>query len=352
MSKTRAEFNGSEPFTITVDSLSEEKDSQHVLIPRAALHFDKPMSFEIFVKLNNKFLKVVNKGEIPEQERIDRYLVKKNDVLYIENSAIEAFMDERFGQLFENIMSETNVERKINMYVRAVELCFWDIRLVRLHPDKVMRLEMLGEPAYQFIKAPEMRRMLIKNLFVSLDSPLSRRALLGAHLALSMFMSQGECSQRAFKTLLFAALVRDISLKLIEDKDLHDMEIDASSQLFADFRSHPERTIQMIRDAKLSDDALESLILQHHESPNGTGFPSGLKRMETYLPAQFVFISDWAVSTYEKSKKGLSKSEWSGTEYVERLIDNAPDEFKPRLPIILRIIAPALGVKRAFEENP
>ncbi|GAB4013520.1 MAG: hypothetical protein Fur0010_10450 [Bdellovibrio sp.] len=55
---------------------------------------------------------------------------------------------------------------------------------------------------------------------------------------------------------------------------------------------HPELGSQLLDNLKGVRTEVIQIILQHHEQPNGTGYPNGLRGPEIYHPAKIVAIAD------------------------------------------------------------
>lgn len=70
---------------------SELASSQlhYVLIPEAALDATKPLSFDLFVRIGEKYIKVFKKGEEPDRTRMATYRERADDVLYIRSFELE-----------------------------------------------------------------------------------------------------------------------------------------------------------------------------------------------------------------------------------------------------------------------
>lgn len=318
----------------------------YVLIPVSALELEQPSLFDLYVKVGSKYVKVLKKDEMPDLARIQRYLDKKDDALYIESSNIEYFMDEKFSGMFECASSSPSVDSRIRAFLRCAELCYLDLKIVRLHPDKFMRFSMLAELGHEFFSNRFIQRQFLRTSFSSINSPLSRRAVLGGSLALSMLLSKGECTPRIFKSLFIGAVLRDLSVGLVDDKDPHLLRASLSDEDRTSFEEHPRRSIELLRSHNLLDDLIENIIIQHHEEPRGTGFPLGLKRVETYKPAQYLQISDWFISLMEEAFN--SKGEIDAKSLIINLNKAIPDEQRQNLPLLNHILVSSFNI--AVEE--
>lgn len=263
-------------------------------------------------------------------ERIDNYLSKSSDILYIQSTSIERFMDEIFGGLFEQATEAPDIEHRVKAFIRCAELCYLDIKLVRPHADKFMRLGMLADAAFKIFKNIDARRLLLFEMTHSLESAVSRKALLGATYGIALYQEQNDCPELAFKSLFIGSVLRDLSLE------------DGEGLESPNYTQHPERTIHLLRQFNIVDDTMETMIRQHHEAPMGNGFPLGLKRVETYPPAQCLYLGDWLV---EEMEGQLDYPECKqGPPFVSQIQDALPEENQRKLPVILRVLHAAFRI--------
>lgn len=313
----------------------------YVLIPRSALNFTTPSVFDIYVPVANRYVKVIKSGELVDPERIERYLEKKSDILYIESQSIEIFLDERFAAIFDGLRSHLDAEVRLRELVRCLELCLLDLRLVRFHIDKFMRLQVVIGSLFEIFKNREIRSVLLKVSNEHLESLVTRRAILGSFLAIAMLFEQGDTTPAMFSSLMLGALCRDLDCLAIEGEDPHSNSQNLTAENLQKFREHPSNIIKRLRDCNVLDDVIENIIGQHHENPTGNGFPLGLKRLETYLPAQFLWIGDWLVTNIEDYRVQKVPIEY----LIESIKTSFPPEQKKALPILLRVLGQCFAIK-------
>jgi HD-GYP domain-containing protein (c-di-GMP phosphodiesterase class II) len=63
---------------------------------------------------------------------------------------------------------------------------------------------------------------------------------------------------------------------------------------------HPSLGIQAFEGSKTIKQEVLDIILQHHEQPNGHGYPNGMREGEIYHPAKIVSIADTFASLINK----------------------------------------------------
>ena len=59
-----------------------------------------------------------------------------------------------------------------------------------------------------------------------------------------------------------------------------------------ELKGHPEMGKRMLDRVKEASVEVKLVVLQHHEQPNGMGYPNGLQNRDIFLPAKIVAIAD------------------------------------------------------------
>jgi len=86
--------------------------------------------------------------------------------------------------------------------------------------------------------------------------------------------------------------------------------------------AHPQRAADLVRSVG-GDEALAEIVLAHHESPDGSGYPRGLRGEEIPLAAGVVKVADVFVALTEGRRYRLPDS---ASEALRRLREMAPRE--------------------------
>lgn len=311
----------------------------HILVPRSAIPADRVLTFELFVRVSGKFIKVANRDEKIDEERINRYLSHDRDVLYIDRGSLERFMDEKFGELYEAITSSNlRFEDRLDRFIRCLELGYIDLRIVRPHADKFMRIEMLIEWLYDSFKKRELRKILLHQVFWKISQPISRRAILCSVLATNLTLEQSECTVATFKSLLSGGIYRDLAVPYPENSvDLH-LKTDMSPDELSIFRDHPNASVEILRNFITVDDVTRAIIEQHHEEPLGAGYPRGLKRSQTFQPAQYLNLAEFTLG--ELDNLNLTPDPNSEAKAAKHLQAALPPEQQKNRPLLIRALHP------------
>jgi len=88
-----------------------------------------------------------------------------------------------------------------------------------------------------------------------------------------------------------AALTMNIAMVELQDR-LHEQAGPLSEEQRAAVRSHCERGVAMLRSHGVTDEPWLNTVLDHHEHPDGSGYPAGKIGEAISLPAKLLALAD------------------------------------------------------------
>ncbi|MBU2955048.1 HD-GYP domain-containing protein [Marinobacter sp. F3R08] len=105
--------------------------------------------------------------------------------------------------------------------------------------------------------------------------------------------------EKRVAVLTTAALTANLALVPIADK------LNASNTVLNDqqrgvIRKHPQRSIQALQDAGINNKLLLTIIAQHHEQADGSGYPKGLSGTEIRPEAEILALAERYVAMITK----------------------------------------------------
>lgn len=156
------------------------------------------------------------------------------------------------------------------------------------------------------------------------------------------------------EAIQMAALLRDLGRVVIHQQILEETKRLNQAELVP-VKAHPIHTMQILRHVRFPWN-LDSIISQHHEHYDGSGYPMGLKGREISIGARIINVVDayYAMTTDRPYRKALPKDTAIGE--IRR---NAGTQFDPEVvEVFLSVIAeePSEAVSRKrvliFEREP
>lgn len=250
--------------------------------------------FDHYLRLGqNKYLKILHKGDFFEAKRLDKYVEdKKVTHLYFKTKDRGIYVNFINGLMSKVALSKAiPTERKLSMARNLAEKYIDEIYTVGLKPQLIEEGKKLANNVYLLInRDPELGNLL--KLYQSYDPPAH------AHLFLVCFLASITCtnlewaSPRTVQTVALGALLHDIGrLKLpadIRTKHYQDMTDDEK----AVYRTHPQLGIEMLEKHSLISEGVRQIVYQHHEYVTGNGFPNQLTSTRIYPLAKVVSLAD------------------------------------------------------------
>ena len=128
--------------------------------------------------------------------------------------------------------------------------------------------------------------------------------------------------------LTTAALTANLALVPIADK------LNASNTVLNDeqrgvIRKHPERSIQALKAAGIDNKLLLTIIAQHHEQADGSGYPKGLSGTEIRPEAEILALAERYVAMITKRAYRQRMNVANARKLIANLADG---KFRPAIP--------------------
>ena len=257
----------------------------------------------LFVQLNqDKFVKLSNEDSTFTDEHHQKYLEKQIRALYIESSRTEEFIsefrrkvlsDEAWNTAKPEDMSEV-ISINTELLRNLTSQLGWKPEIVSLAQDNIQRA------LYVASQTPSLKKVLSK--FHKIE-----RFGYADHCTLLVLITSSIAQEMNFQDVMvlrkmaFASLFHDMTLtdeqydakknliKIIQKGDhAHHRE---AREVFA----HPTKAAEMCKSWIFCPAGVDQIILEHHEWPDGTGFPLRKKDFEIgLLSAIFIVAEDFS----------------------------------------------------------
>lgn len=257
------------------------------------------MVFDIFIKLSTtKYVKVVTNDSKNFEEEIAHYHKKASDALYVLENDYAKIIQSLQKDIKKKIVEPGHVRNHVGV---AVETYQYAHRLMASIGVNELELKMIDESIGQFFISIEKESKLTKRLKKLLDEngyvakhslmTLYLTTLISQHLVWHSEQTQERIQMAAFFKDIF--IDKDILAKIRHKKDpLFTSMADTDVQKVL---THPQKAVDSLKKLKRFSPEIESLIKDHHELPDGSGFPRGLlSKSVSPLNAAFITSSYFA----------------------------------------------------------
>lgn len=266
----------------------------------------KKIHTPLFIKLNDsKFVKLAHDESNFDEATRAKYTERQIRYLYIERLEAENFISEFKKEVLSNEAWQTAELSANTHFVRL------NSELVRDFTNSLGWSEKMAEVAEGNVLCalkivashPKLGQIL--NQFRKIERfGYADRSVMKALISTAIASHLHLDDQLTLRRLTFASLFNDMSLtqdefekqhKLI--KSLHNHHSAPTSNDERNIFSHPNKAAEFCRNWLLCPSLVDTIIFQHHELPNGTGFPRGIKGSE-FLDLSALFIVAEDFSTY------------------------------------------------------
>jgi HD-GYP domain-containing protein (c-di-GMP phosphodiesterase class II)/CheY-like chemotaxis protein len=260
------------------------------------------MDFPLYLKLSEeKYVKILNAGEKYGTQFLEKYQNKGQKYLYVEKKHFEELALSLYKKpLVEFDKSLSQEERKI----RRTQFMQQMVLSVGVTPEVI---EMAEEDLAKIIAEAKNKKTLSKLLMIleKSGSYNADHASLLAYLTAAMCDELGWSTRRSKEKLGFASLFHDITLPdsrlaIINYRSMKAID-KFNRQSQERYKNHPLKCAELVREITAKYPQVDTIISQHHERPDGTGFPYG-KDYNQILPLSCVFIvaHDFVSRVYER----------------------------------------------------
>jgi HD-GYP domain-containing protein (c-di-GMP phosphodiesterase class II) len=256
-----------------------------------------PLKSDIYIRLSDiKFLKLFRPGDEFDANDLERYYQSKRvEYMYLRRKDTGEFIKKFRTELEEIILRD-------------------DLRQEEVLQATEMAQDAIQELIHSIGFDEEVQELAKKNVEITLKAVganprladligkiaregnyLSQHSTLLAHVACCVAKEMEWGSEATFSKLILAAYMHDISLKNHEIAKINTLrELEQKKAAFSaeetkNYHLHTAKSADVVRAFREVPADVDIIVQQHHERPNGSGFPRGL--MFNYIsPLSSLFI--------------------------------------------------------------
>ena len=257
--------------------------------PGEALDFDT----YVFLPTNGKYVIVSRAGEYLDTNKIEKISKNKINKLFVSAEQAQRFYTYSAAKLrrftdSDKLTPEERTKKLISSVRYLMEELFSPLHEDGVHASKVFRNcnEIVSSYIQQGVESDWFLR--VQETLAELGEQYCHS---GNVSTLAALFSIGTCIGKP-EHLALAGLLHDVGESQLEEIQSMDPEMMTPEQR-AKYQTHPQCSVELLAKKKIgvSENVLTS-ILQHHESFNGSGFPSGLVGEQVSLEAQILAFAD------------------------------------------------------------
>jgi len=281
------------------DTISAEEEVNQDDNKFAKINIDEFISpsavlFDVYVRLGTgKYIKILHEGDAFSKKRIENYRDKKNvEYLYYlsrDRKKLLRFSNELNKKLVEN--KKIDVEVKLTMTNSAANKFLEEVNLEGINAHVLEEGKEICENISTLIKKEKSLQKLFKKL-ERVDPESFGHAYLSTIFATSILREFHWNSNATIEMVAMSCMLQDISKANFPISLIEKQESDFSQDELKLYNTHPILSANMLESFQSIPTPVQEIIVQHHESGNGKGFPYGLTDIRLSTPSKIVFFAN------------------------------------------------------------
>jgi HD-GYP domain-containing protein (c-di-GMP phosphodiesterase class II) len=279
-------------------------DAETDFLPIQSLDIEaeKTISFNLYVNLplNQRYVLYRRAGAVIENERLAKLAGQNVSQFFIEKKDYRQFISYVAQRLQELVGSSLTVENKRFMLAAARAVLSSTINQTDPAIAQVL-MENLNEITVTLIEGmldhshPQRKLFSRFAALAEKGTDYQKHPVNVASLAVLLTFGIGYSSERTLTDMAIAGLLHDIGLSKLPPKVIagahYPLDLDVTDRALV--YKHPAITVRMLEERQIPISNLaKTVILQHHEQYNGSGYPNGLRGFGINELAQILRVAD------------------------------------------------------------
>lgn len=302
--------------------MSQEK-APFLKIRLSSIHASKPLTFNIFVQINDHFTLYLREGEKITSQKLQILSSKtQGDYFFVQASEWKAYKEFIQEQIKS---SEISVEEKAQI-LKASSLAI--VEELFEHPDVNLALNSSKPVIENFVSFMEAEPSAMGHLiglsghdFYTYNHSLDV-SIYALGLGKSLGMDTKELEELGVGSLFHDIGKRNVSLDILCKKG------PLSKDEWTIMQMHPQYGFIILNENPNVSDAMKAACFEHHESFQGNGYPQQLQGHEIHPHARIVAITD----TYDALTTQRSyNSPLMPTDALAMMKEKIPGRYDPEM---------------------
>lgn len=283
-----------------------------------------PLKAPIYIRLSkSKFVKLFQEGDVFDKADLEKYLgTKKIDYFYLLTTECGEFVMRLRDDLLAILASakgQKDIAKISGEVSESVHETVRDlVNTMGVTPEVQQVVKASMDMAIKAMGKSPRLGSIIDRLKKDRTKYISSHSMMLGEIACSIAAAAGWHSEQTFYKLNLAAFLHDIPLKnqelatLQSLKELDERRHEFTEKEVIEFRDHPQAAAEIAKQFTEVPPDVDVIVGQHHERPDGTGFPRGLTQMNiSPLGACFIVAHDLLTYIMANDKA------WSMGKFVE-----------------------------------
>jgi response regulator RpfG family c-di-GMP phosphodiesterase len=246
----------------------------------------------VYVRLGDrKYVKILSETDTLNADIIEKYELRGKEFLYLERSAYEEFISKAHDRISQQIEHSHN-EGMLNVSEDVLDYVHEGIRNFGIQEDQIQLVKKCVKKCVRELGLnPSLKYYL--GTYLENEDYLVYHSILALHLSYMMAMKVNYFDDWILEKLTYASILHDIMLPDSKLSAIMDRNTDSFESLTNHEKKivvqHPSRASQLITSLDFLPREISNIVHEHHERPDGSGFPRGLTA-DKIAPLSCLFI--------------------------------------------------------------
>ncbi len=289
-----------------VDSFGNQND-KYFSIPIEDLMVSSQSQYNLYLKINNKYVCVTKTGQEFTTQRLKNLAQKQVKYIYLSSTDYSKYTDMQFAIAVSMKTRPIDNAKKTKAFNHLISTVSKNATLNQLDKDSLQKAINAFECYTQMaFNNSHMADILIT---ISSDYPdLAEKSSMLSAICSSVADLWKWTSPRIQSRIVLGALLCDIGLKDYTHLH-HKKRIQYTKEELVEFEEHSMRSYKMLSEIGDLPEEILQIALQHHENGIGTGFPQKLIRSKVHSFSKLVHgVSEFVDTLYHQKDKGNIKA--------------------------------------------
>ena len=291
----------------------EELDKDDLLPMRIRnFYMFKLVPYDVYLELTaTKFIKIIKRNTPYTHSKIQTYAKKNIKNLYLGKNDFIKMLEDGIEKVTKALLQKNlSTQKYVANQIRGALIIQQYIRAIGVSEDIQALCSLIIDTTDKIVKRSDSISKLLDEIPFK-NGDFAEQAILTSYFSEAILHNLGWKSDLSRKKLGLASLLQDSTLG---NEDLLKVlgSNDPNLQIFTkdeqdEYLTHPIRAAELARQFQGYSE-VDFIIAQHHEKPNGSGFPFGVTINKlsahscTFILAS-AFVSRYALSNKKKSDK-------------------------------------------------
>lgn len=253
----------------------------------------KDITFDVYLKLaDDNYAHIFSKTSGIDYKRLASYLNKGVTHLFIRLEDELLFKD-YLQRSPDKIFSDPNVpdSKKVSVLLNMAEQNMQELFGCVQVPEEAAAASVKVVRNFINLMAENPKTLATLLKTASHGEYLFYHSISVAVISMFIAKASGQANGRMLEICGFGGFLHDIGMTMVP-REVLESPAELTAAQWREVRMHPKYGVKMVENTSNIPDEVRYIILQHHEEPGGSGYPSGLRGPVIFFPAKIVSLAD------------------------------------------------------------